>query len=424
MLAGRNSQAGSFAIPMIFAGKSLCRLLTVDSRGHKLQWHQGIQSRPAMSRKSSEDGSVTVTRSQAQLRSLRSQIDKLDLQILKLINERAAIALKIGQLKNDHGQEVFSPAREEEVLRHVLQANKGPLSEQAVRAIFRELMSGSRALQKVLRVAYLGPEYSFSHLAALERFGQSVEFIRVGTIAAVFEDVDRGQADYGVVPLENSTDGRIVDTLEMFVRMPQIKICAEVRLRIHYHLMANCAPSEIRRVYSKTQALSQCRNWLAKNVPQAQLIEVASTATAAELAQREPGAAAVASRQAATRYGLRILFSNIEDYPYNETRFAVIATQSPPHSSEVPEKTAVMFQVPHRPGALVDALNVFKQNKVNLTWIESFPARSGRPEYVFFVDFEGHQDEPKIRRTLEALQEHCERVVILGSFPTSEPAET
>jgi chorismate mutase/prephenate dehydratase len=316
-----------------------------------------------MSRKSSEDGSVTVTRSQAQLRSLRSQIDKLDLQILKLINERAAIALKIGQLKNDHGQEVFSPAREEEVLRHVLQANKGPLSEQAVRAIFRELMSGSRALQKVLRVAYLGPEYSFSHLAALERFGQSVEFIRVGTIAAVFEDVDRGQADYGVVPLENSTDGRIVDTLEMFVRMPQIKICAEVRLRIHYHLMANCAPSEIRRVYSKTQALSQCRNWLAKNVPQAQLIEVASTATAAELAQREPGAAAVASRQAATRYGLRILFSNIEDYPYNETRFAVIATQSPPHSSEVPEKTAVMFQVPHRPGALVDALNVFKQKQ-------------------------------------------------------------
>jgi chorismate mutase/prephenate dehydratase len=343
---------------------------------------------------------------------------------LKLINQRAAIALKIGQMKNNHGAEVFSPAREEEVLRNVLSANKGPLSEQAVRAIFRELISGSRALQKVLRVAYLGPEYSFSHLAALERFGQSVEYLRVGTISAVFEDVERNQADYGVVPLENSTDGRIVDTLEMFVRMPQLKICAEVRLRIHYHLMANCPQSEIRRVYSKTQALSQCRNWLARNVPQAQLIEVASTATAAELAQREPGAAAVASRQAATKYGLRILFSNIEDYPYNETRFAVIGTQSPPHSPDTPEKTAVMFQVPHRPGALVDALNVFKQNKVNLTWIESFPARSGRQEYVFFVDFEGHQEEPKIRRTLEALKEHCERMVVLGSFPTAEPAET
>jgi len=377
-----------------------------------------------MSRKSSEDGSVTLSRSASQLRSLRSQIDKLDLQILKLINQRAAIALKIGQMKNNHGAEVFSPAREEEVLRNVLSANKGPLSEQAVRAIFRELISGSRALQKVLRVAYLGPEYSFSHLAALERFGQSVEYLRVGTISAVFEDVERNQADYGVVPLENSTDGRIVDTLEMFVRMPQLKICAEVRLRIHYHLMANCPQSEIRRVYSKTQALSQCRNWLARNVPQAQLIEVASTATAAELAQREPGAAAVASRQAATKYGLRILFSNIEDYPYNETRFAVIGTQSPPHSPDTPEKTAVMFQVPHRPGALVDALNVFKQNKVNLTWIESFPARSGRQEYVFFVDFEGHQEEPKIRRTLEALKEHCERMVVLGSFPTAEPAET
>ncbi|MCS7015295.1 MAG: prephenate dehydratase [Gemmatales bacterium] len=377
-----------------------------------------------MSRRSSEDGSAATTRSAAQLRSLRSQIDKLDLQILKLINSRAAVALKIGQMKNNHGAEIFSPAREEEVLRNVLAANKGPLSEQAVRAVFRELISGSRALQRTLRVAYLGPEYSFSHLAALERFGQSVEYVRVANIATVFEDVDRNQADYGVVPLENSTDGRVVDTLEMFVRMPQIKICAEVRLRIHYHLMANCPQNEIRRVYSKTQALSQCRNWLAKNVPQAQLVEVASTATAAELAQREPGGAAVASRQAATRYGLRILFSNIEDYPYNETRFAVISPQSSPHESDTPEKTAVMFQVPHRPGALVDALNVFKQNKVNLTWIESFPARSGRQEYVFFVDFEGHQEEPKIRRTLEALKEHCERMVILGSFPTAEPAET
>ncbi|MCS7168309.1 MAG: prephenate dehydratase [Gemmatales bacterium] len=377
-----------------------------------------------MSRRSSEDGSATTTRSAAQLRSLRSQIDKLDLQILKLVNSRAAVALKIGQMKNNHGAEIFSPAREEEVLQNVIAANKGPLSEQAVRAIFRELISGSRALQKVLRVAYLGPEYSYSHLAALERFGQSVEYVRVANIATVFEDVDRNQADYGVVPLENSTDGRVVDTLEMFVRMPQVKICAEVRLRIHYHLMANCPQNEIRRVYSKTQALSQCRNWLAKNVPQAQLVEVASTATAAELAQREPGAAAVASRQAATRYGLRILFSNIEDYPYNETRFAVISTQSSPHEPNIPEKTAVMFQVPHRPGALVDALNAFKQNKVNLTWIESFPARSGRQEYVFFVDFEGHQEEPKIRRTLEALREHCERMVILGSFPTAEPAET
>lgn len=356
------------------------------------------------------------------VRQLRAQIDKLDLHLLKLMNERANLAAEIGRIKNHEGADVFSPAREEEVMQRVLQANKGPLPDHVVRAIFRELISASRALQKVLRVACLGPEYSFSHLAAVEKFGQSVEFLRVGTIAAVFEEVARGQADYGVVPLENSTDGRIADTLEMFVRMPQIKICAEVRLRIHHHLLASCSQAEIRRVYSKPQALSQCRNWLSKHVPQAQLVEVASTAVAAELAQREPGAAAVASRQAAAKYGLNVLFSNIEDYPHNETRFAVISLQSAERSGH--DKTAIMFQVPHQPGSLVDALTVFKQHKINLTWIESFPARvAGRQEYVFFVDFEGHAEEPKVKKALEALGRHCEKVVVLGSYPVSEVVE-
>ncbi len=212
-------------------------------------------------------------------------------------------------------------------MQHVLEASKGPLDPATIRAIFREIMSGSRALQKILKVSYLGPEYSFSHLAAVERFGQAVEFMRVGSIAAVFEEVNRGHADFGVVPLENSTDGRVADTLDMFLRLPQLKICAEIRLKIHHNLLANCEQQEIRRVYSKPQALSQCRNWLSKNVPHASLHEVASTAVAAELAQREPGAAAVASRQAAVKYSLRILFQDIEDSPYNETRFAVISHQ-------------------------------------------------------------------------------------------------
>src|SRR5437879_6353052 len=236
-------------------------------------------------------------RSAAALKNLRSKIDKLDLVILKMVNQRAALAAEIGKVKTDHGTEVFSPAREEEVFQHVIQSNKGPLDEAGVRAVFRELMSGSRALQKILRVAYLGPEYSFSHLAALERFGQAIEFMGVGTISAVFEEVNRGHVDFGVVPLENSTDGRIADTLDMFVRQPTIRICAEVRLRIHHHLLAKCEQPEIRRVYSKGQALSQCRNWLSKNVPQAALHAVSSTADAARLAQTEPGAAAVASRQ-------------------------------------------------------------------------------------------------------------------------------
>lgn len=359
--------------------------------------------------------SAASSRAAATLRSLRSQIDKLDLQILKLVNTRAGLAAEIGRIKNDHGSEVFSPAREEEVFQNVLDSNKGPLSDETIRALFREIMSGSRALQKVLKVAYLGPDYSFSHLAAVERFGQSVEFIRVGSIAAVFEEVNRGHADFGVVPLENSTDGRVADTLDMFMRLPQLKICAEVRLRVHHNLLANCEQQEIRRVYSKPQALSQCRNWLSKNVPHASLHEVASTATAAELAQREPGAAAVASRQAAVRYGLRILFTDIEDSPYNETRFAVIGSQETSRTGR--DKTAIMFRIPHSPGALVDALNVFKQNRLNLTWIESFPAKSAKVEYVFFADFEGHAEDPKVKRALAALQEHCEELTILGSYP-------
>ncbi|HEV3203869.1 MAG TPA: prephenate dehydratase [Gemmataceae bacterium] len=372
-----------------------------------------------MSRSKIEGSNNAVSsRVASTLRSLRTQIDRLDLHILKLVNERAGVAAEIGKYKNEAGGEVFSPAREEEVLQNVVETNKGPLDENTIKAIFREIMSGSRALQKVLKVAYLGPEYSFSHLAAVERFGQAVEFMRVGSIAAVFEEVNRSHADFGVVPLENSTDGRVADTLEMFIRLPQLKICAEVRLRIHHNLLANCDQQEIRRVYSKPQALSQCRNWLSKNVPHASLHEVASTATAAELAQREPGAAAVASNQAAVRYGLRVLFPDIEDSPYNETRFAVIGTQECPKTGH--DKTAIMFKITHEPGSLVAALNVFKQNKLNLTWIESFPSKSPNAEYVFFVDFEGHLDDLRVKRALATLKDQCDQLSILGSFPIAQ----
>src|SRR5258708_16242338 len=213
----------------------------------------------------------TSAKTLAAVKSLRTNIDKLDLQIVKLVNERAGLAGEIGKFKNEHGSEVFSAAREEEVIKNVLLASKGPLDEQTVRAVFREIISGSRALQKVLKVAYLGPEYSFSHLAAVERFGSAVEFMRVGSIASVFEEVNRSHVDFGVVPLENSTDGRVPDTLDMFMRLPQLRVTAEVRLRIHHNLLANCEQGEIRRVYSKPQALSQCRNWLSKNVPLASL---------------------------------------------------------------------------------------------------------------------------------------------------------
>jgi chorismate mutase/prephenate dehydratase len=355
--------------------------------------------------------------SASSLRSLRSQIDKLDHQILKLVNERASLAGEIGQLKNDQGEEIFSPAREEEVLQHVLEwheKSKGVLDPIVIRAIFREIMSGSRALQKVLKIAYLGPEYSYSHLAAVERFGQAVTYVGVGSIAAVFEEVNRGHVDFGVVPVENTTDGRIADTLDMFLRMPHLVICGEIRLAVHHHLLAKCEPQEIRRVYSNPQALGQTRNWLSKNVPNAQLTPVTSTAAAAELAQREPGAAAVASRQAAVRYGLRILFSDIEDSPFNETRFAVIGHQKSGKTGN--DKTALVFRLPDKAGALADALEIFKHNKINLTWIESFPARGPKPTYIFFVDFEGHLEDPKVAKVIKALNEHCESVTVLGSF--------
>jgi chorismate mutase/prephenate dehydratase len=368
--------------------------------------------------------SVTASKTANALRTLRERVDKLDHQILKLINDRASLAVDIGRLKADQGGDIFSPAREEEVLKNVLEINSkngGPLPDVTVRAIFREIMSGSRAIQKILKVAYLGPEYSFSHLAAVERFGQSVEFMGVGSIAAVFEEVDRGHVDFGVVPVENSSDGRVSDTLDMFMRMPHLVICGEVRLRIHHHLMANCEQQEIRRVYSKPQALSQCRNWLSKNVPQALQKEVSSTADAARLAQMEPGAAAVASRQAAVSYGLRILFEDIEDSPHNETRFAVIGHQKCGKTGH--DKTSIMFRIAHNPGSLVEALDVFKQNKVNLTWIESFPAKTSRFEYTFFVDVEGHGDDPKVGRALKALSEHVQEVTVLGSFPMAPTAE-
>src|SRR5437879_668577 len=250
-----------------------------------------------MTRKTeSGNSAASANRAAASLRSLRTHIDKLDLQILKLVNERAGLAAEIGKVKNDHGNEVFSPAREEEVLQNVLESNKGPLDAGTIRAIFREIMSGSRALQKVVKVAYLGPEDSFSHLAAVERFGHAVEYMQVGSIAAVFEEVNRGHADFGVVPLENSIDGRVADTLDMFLRLTQLKIVSEVRLPIHHNLLSNCEQQKIGRVYSKEQALSQCRTWLSKHMRQARLIPVSSSSAATQPPLSDGGCTAGASR--------------------------------------------------------------------------------------------------------------------------------
>jgi chorismate mutase/prephenate dehydratase len=352
------------------------------------------------------------------LASLRTDIDRIDRQLVGLMNERAEVAREIGHLKQTSGQKTYDPSREETVLERVAASNAGPLSSDSLKAIFRELISGSRAIEQHLRVAHLGPLWTYSHLAALHRFGGSVDFVPVASISAAFEEVCAGHSDYGVVPLENSTDGRIADTLDNLARLP-VKICAEVPLRIHHTLLASCDRSAIREVYSRPQALSQCRNWLARHLPAARLVEVTSTSAAAEMASRTPNAAAIASRQAGVHHGLDVLAENIEDVANNTTRFAVIGHADASRTGK--DKTSLMFEIEHRPGGLADALAIPKRQKLNLTWIESFPLSGEERGYIFFVELEGHRTDLRVRRAMASLEKRCKRVVCLGSYATAAP---
>jgi chorismate mutase/prephenate dehydratase len=281
-------------------------------------------------------------------------------------------------------------------------------------------MADARLLVKTSRAAYLGPRYSYSHIAALQQFGPNTELVPVATIKAVFEELSRGHVEYGVVPIENSTDGRIVDTLDMFARMPA-RICGEILLRIHHNLLAKCPRSEITEVYSKPQAISQCRDWLSKQLPQARVVEMTSTAAAAQLAADKPGAAAIASLAAGVSYGLNVVDANIEDNKNNITRFAVLGGSESRRTGR--DKTAIMFELHHKPGSLADALNVFKRNRLNLTWIESFPIPTGRQEYMFFIEFEGHASETRVKKVVQQLGTRTVKLELLGSYPRSEPVE-
>ncbi|MCC6508257.1 MAG: prephenate dehydratase [Pirellulaceae bacterium] len=263
-------------------------------------------------------------------------------------------------------------------------------------------------------IAYLGPIYSYSYLAAAKHFGLSAPLVPVATIAAVFDELIRAQSTYGVVPIENSTDGRVIDTLGMFARLP-IKICGEVLLPVHHCLLGRCPRAEIVEIYSKPQAMSQCRGWLSKHVPDARLIEISSTAAAARLAVEKPGAAAVASREAGIHHGLQIIDENIEDNQNNVTRFAIIGNkESSPTGSD---KTSLMFQLRHQPGALAEAMVAFQKAKLNLTWIESFPLADHPREYLFFVELEGHIHTKNVATALEELRRQTLRLEVLGSYP-------
>lgn len=352
--------------------------------------------------------------------SLQSEINRLDRDILKLINARAEATTKLIESQPNPQETLYDPHADDALWEELRSANQGPLTNQSVRSVYRELLSAARRHVKTQRVAYLGPPFSYTHLAAMERFGNWADLIPVSTIASVFEEVNRGHADYGLVPIENSTDGRVVDTLDMFTRLP-LRICGEVQISVHHNLLARCPRSEITEIYSKPQALSQCREWLQRNMPQTRLIEVTSTSTAAQLARDKHGAAAIASQQAAVEYELQFIAENIEDNTNNVTRFAVIGDDATKPTGR--DRTAIVLQIPHKPGSLGDALSTFKKNKINLTWIESFPLRGPEVGYLFFLDFEGHIDEARCKRAVQELEKKAVRLEILGSYPRSEPLD-
>ena len=346
------------------------------------------------------------------------QLAVLDEQLLSLLNQR--VELFEAKLRESESPEraLFNVQEDMRLWAMLEEKSEGPLTAAELKTIFRPVLNASRQRVRSKRVAYLGPAYSFTHLAAINRFGETSDLVPVSTIATVFEEVNRGHVDYGLVPIENSTDGRIVDTLDMFTRLP-LRICGEIQIQVHHNLLARCDRSEITEIYSKPQALSQCRDWLAKNMSQAKLVEVTSTSTAARLAQDKPGAAAVASQQAAIQYSLQVVAETIEDNRNNVTRFAIIGdTIAEPTGHD---RTAILLQIPHKPGSLSDALQVFKTCKVNLTWIESFPLRAPEAGYLFFLDFEGHVGDAKIKKTVKLLEAMADRLEILGSYPRSEP---
>ncbi len=356
----------------------------------------------------------TAGTQRADAQASAAQIAEIDRQIAALMQQRAE---GVKTAASPLAAATCASGFDDLALAKIVEEAAGPLPKTIMRAVFREIMSGCQALVRPLRIALLGPIYSYSHLAALHRFGRSVEFVPVGTISAVFEEVNQGHSDFGLVPVENSTDGRIADTLDMFARLP-VRICGQVDMHIHHTLLAKCQRSDVREVYSKPQAISQCRNWLAKHLPMARTIEVTSTTMAAQLAAEKPGAAAIASQQAGVEYGLETLAENIEDNPHNATRFAVIGGQVPERTGN--DRTAILFQMEHRPGTLADAINVFKRSKLNLTWIESFPVPGSNRAYMFFAEIETHPTESRFRRAMAALERKALRLEVLGAFPVTE----
>ena len=350
------------------------------------------------------------------LDELRARIDGLDEQIQTLINERAECARAVAGVKQETGDDAhfYRPEREVAILRRVSERNQGPLPDEEMVRLFREIMSACLALEKPLTIAYLGPEGTFTQSAALKQFGHSVDTVAMDGIDDVFREVEAGAADYGVVPVENSTEGVVRHTLDLFQNSP-LHVCGEVQLRIHHHLLAGEGDAAITKVLAHQQALAQCRAWLEANLPGAEHVAVASNAEAARLVSEMSGAAAIASEIAAELYGLKIRNRNIEDEPDNTTRFLVIGKQLAMPSGN--DLTSLLISVRNKPGTLYQLLQHIARNGVSMTRIESRPSRQGVWDYLFYIDVEGHREDPQVAAALADLEKEAFALKVLGSYP-------
>jgi len=354
----------------------------------------------------------------SELNKLRKKIDDIDFKILQLLNKRTEIVLRIRKTKKNKRLNIHSPEREREILERLKNLNPGPFPTDALKSIYREIFSASLSLEQPLKVAYLGPSATFTHLAAQRQFGSSAEYIPESTIKAVFEAVARGKTQYGVVPIENSTEGVVNYTLDMFIDS-DLKIAFEIMLEINHNLLSKTGKkADIKKIYSYPQATAQCRGWLEENFPGVPIIEELSTAAAAKRVAEDPAAAAVASELAATIYKLKFVERNIEDLKNNYTRFLVIAREFPPKTGR--DKTSIMFSIKDKPGALYSILRPFAKHGINLTKIESRPSKRRAWEYIFFVDMEGHIEDAVIKKAINEVKKQCLYLKVLGSYPSAD----
>jgi chorismate mutase/prephenate dehydratase len=347
----------------------------------------------------------------------RKAIDRLDAQIVKLLNERTRHVLAIGEIKLKAGEEIYAPHRERAVFSRITSKNQGPMTNESLQAIYREIMSSALSLEKSMTIAYLGPEATFTHQAAIRRFGSSLRYSSQKTITDVFAEVSKNRADYGVVPIENSTEGVVTHTLDMFVDS-DLKIVAQIVLPVQHCLLSNCRRSQIKKLFTHPQSLGQCRAWVQNNLPRSEIIETSSNARSAEFAAREKESAAIAGVLAAEKYKLRVLEYDIQDNAANATRFLVLGRQCSPPTGD--DRTSLMFSIVDQVGALYRALAPFRRFRINMTKIESRPSKRKAWEYFFFVDCDGHMKDPKVDKAINLLNEHCSYVKVLGSFPKSD----